>query len=71
MATSSASNIPVLPFDIWEHIARYVPDDQLEQLYPLNRSLYQLAMSIRYHKLRVRDYLYAVEIRTSKWYRLL
>lgn len=73
MSTSPicGTHIPVLPFDVWEHIAHYVPDDQLEQLYPLNRSLFQLAMSIRYRKLFVKDYLYAVEVRESKWYRLL
>lgn len=69
--TACDSYVSALPFDVWEHIARYLPDDQLEELYSLNRSLFQLAMSIRYRRLLVRDYLYAVEIRSSKWYHLM
>lgn len=37
-----------LPFEIWLHIASFLPTDQLQRLCTVNRMLYGIAMSEKY-----------------------
>ncbi|KAF9268687.1 hypothetical protein L218DRAFT_852688 [Marasmius fiardii PR-910] len=40
-----------LPQDIWLHIASYIPPLQLEDLYSVNQTFFNLAMDQRYHQI--------------------
>lgn len=37
-----------VPYDVWRHIASFLPPVEVEQLYTLNRSLFNIAMDERY-----------------------
>jgi F-box-like len=41
-----------LPFDIWLHIASFLPVSQLRNLYAVNRALFDIAMDERYKEIR-------------------
>jgi hypothetical protein len=36
-----------LPFDVWLHIASFIPAEQLQTLYRVDRTFFDLAMDIR------------------------
>jgi hypothetical protein len=37
-----------LPVDVWHHIVSFIPTEQLRTLYGVDRTLFNLAMNIRY-----------------------
>jgi hypothetical protein len=37
-----------LPFEVWLHIASFIPTDQLRRLYAVNRIFYAIAMTEKY-----------------------
>lgn len=37
-----------LPFEIWQHIASFIPPDQLRRLYTVNRVFYVIVMMEKY-----------------------
>jgi len=39
-----------LPYDIWSQIASDLPDSHVESLYAVNRSLFDIAMDLRYQE---------------------
>ena len=41
-----------LPFDIWLHIASFLPSSQLRNLYTVNHALFEIAMDERYKEIR-------------------
>ncbi|KAL0955921.1 hypothetical protein HGRIS_002112 [Hohenbuehelia grisea] len=45
-----------LPPEIWGEIASYIPDDQFESLYSVNRELFELVMNKKYHSLLLNDF---------------
>lgn len=44
---------PTLPFEIWAHIASYLPNIEVKTLFSVNRALYQISMNARYKTLRL------------------
>lgn len=38
-----------LTFEVWHYISRFIPDDQLYNLYPVNRAFFYIAMPLRYN----------------------
>ncbi|KAH8834069.1 hypothetical protein DL96DRAFT_1579335 [Flagelloscypha sp. PMI_526] len=47
-------SLPLLPPEIWVHIASFLEPAHLETLYSVNRTLYQIAFDLRYRHLVVR-----------------
>jgi hypothetical protein len=37
-----------LPLDVWHHIISFIPTEQLRILYGVDRTLFNVAMNIRY-----------------------
>ncbi|KAF5359439.1 hypothetical protein D9756_003476 [Leucocoprinus leucothites] len=50
---STARPIPQLPDDLWAHVCRFLTDEQVRGMYSLNRSLYRIAMVLRYREVSV------------------
>jgi hypothetical protein len=52
MAESSSTTFQLqaidLPFDVWLHIASFIPAEQLRTLCEVDRTFFNLAMNIRY-----------------------
>jgi hypothetical protein len=46
--TERLRNLPDLPYDLCEYIARFLPDDDVRKLYFINRNWYEISMSMRY-----------------------
>ncbi|KAF9450896.1 hypothetical protein P691DRAFT_809245 [Macrolepiota fuliginosa MF-IS2] len=42
-----------LPCEIWECVAQFLTDDQLQQMYSVNRTFYRVAMGLRYHQITI------------------
>ena len=47
-----------LPLDVWYHIISFIPTEQLQTLYAVNHTFFNLAMNIRYQEAD----LYRVEL---------
>ena len=45
-----------LPYEIWQLIANYLPDEQVRQLYSVNRALLNIALDLRYQEACLRVY---------------
>jgi hypothetical protein len=43
-----------LPFDVWLYIASFIPTEELQTLYGVNRIFFNIAMDINYNKVVLR-----------------
>jgi hypothetical protein len=44
----AARNVPELPFDIYEHISKFLSDEDIWGLYAVNRTFYELSQRRRH-----------------------
>ena len=42
---------PILPYDVWDAIARLLPPKHLKPLYSVNRGLFHMSMKARYREI--------------------
>jgi len=45
-----------LPYEIWQLIVNHLPDEQVRQLYSVNRALLNIALDLRYQEAGLRVY---------------
>jgi hypothetical protein len=45
-----------LPYEIWLHIATFIPPALLRNLYSVNRSFFDIAMNARYNEVQFVDF---------------
>lgn len=42
--------MPDIPYEIWMHVTQYLTLEEVKRLYPVNRSLFNIAMDERYKR---------------------
>ena len=46
----------VIPHEIWLHIAQFIPETSLQNLYTINRSFFEIAMNARYREVHFSNF---------------
>lgn len=44
--------MPNIPHDVWLYIAQFIPDSSLRDMFSVNRSLFDIAMNLRYGEVK-------------------
>lgn len=48
--------MPDIPYDIWECVASYIPDEYLKELYSLNSAFFHASMAARYRTVKLEKF---------------
>ncbi|KAK0494720.1 hypothetical protein EDD18DRAFT_353256 [Armillaria luteobubalina] len=48
--------MPDIPYDVWECVASYIPDEYLKELYSLNSAFFHASMAARYRTIKLERY---------------